>query len=158
MYSYTFCIVSESQRTDLCHMVYEEEEKIQLPAVTVCMRKNLLIREELLHHFSRRELENRYSHLEDSGIDNYLNNLTIKEQFNSIYTAQEVFNNSCEVMKSIAFDSTAFIIDCELISPIRQTISYYSSCFTFFSQLFINYAIISSIFQIIFNNNAYNKT
>jgi hypothetical protein len=68
-------------------MVYEEEEKIQLPAVTVCMRKNLLIREELLHHFSRRELENRYSHLEDSGIDNYLNNLTIKEQFNSIYTA-----------------------------------------------------------------------
>jgi hypothetical protein len=38
-------------------------------------------------------------------------------------------------MKSIAFNSSEFIINCELISPIRQTLDYYYSCFTFFSQL-----------------------
>jgi hypothetical protein len=60
------------------YVIYEEE-KIQLPEVTVCMRKSLLIREELLHHFSRRELENRYSSLEDSEMASYLNNFTVKE-------------------------------------------------------------------------------
>jgi hypothetical protein len=97
--------------------------------------KNLLIREELLHHFSPKELENRYSPLEDSEIDAYLNNLTVKEHFSSIYSAEEVFNNTCKVMKSMSFKSSEFTIDCELISPIRQTIDYYFSCFTFFSQL-----------------------
>jgi hypothetical protein len=114
---------------------YEDEDKISLPAVTVCIRKNLLIREELLHHFSPKELENRYSPLEESEIDAYLNNLTVKEQFSSIYSAEEVFNNTCKVMKSMVFKSSEFTIDCELISPVRQTIDYYFSCFTFFSQL-----------------------
>jgi hypothetical protein len=114
---------------------YEDEDKISLPAVTVCIRKNLLIREELLHHFSPKELENRYSPLEESEIDAYLNNLTVKEQFSSIYSAEEVFNNTCKVMKSMVFKSSEFTIDCELISPVRQTIDYNFSCFTFFSQL-----------------------
>jgi hypothetical protein len=112
---------------------YEDEDKISLPAVTVCIQNNLLFREELLHHFSPKELENRYSPLEESEIDAFLNNLT--EQFNSIYSAKEVFNNSCVVMKSIAFKGSEFTIDCELMYPIRQTIDYYFSCFTFFSQL-----------------------
>jgi hypothetical protein len=109
---------------------YEDEDKISLPAITVCIKKHFLIREKYLSQFSSREESLNYT-----AIDLYLNTLTNKEQFNAIYSAKEVFNNSCNVMKTMAFNGSQIQIKCDLISPIRQSIDYYKSCFTFFSQL-----------------------
>jgi hypothetical protein len=111
-------------------VIYEDEDKISLPAITVCIEKNFLIRDNFLFNSSAREESLNYS-----AIDGYLNTLTVKEQFHAIYLAEEVFSNSCVVMKPIAFNDSDFRLNCELISPIRQSIDYYQSCFTFFSQI-----------------------
>jgi len=106
---------------------------ISLPAITICIRKNLLLKEEHFSHFSLNDLKKRS--IEYDIIDEYLNNLTVEQQFNAIYSAKEVFNNSCQVMKPISFKIPDFYINCELISPIKQSIDYIQSCFAFFTQI-----------------------
>ncbi len=64
---------------------------------------------------------------------NYLNNLTIKEQFRSLQSAKEIFYKSCIVLKTKGFNSNEIYIDCDEISPVRMSISYSIACFTILS-------------------------
>ena len=65
----------------------------------------------------------------------YLNKISIREQFLATLSYEEIFNNSCYVMKTIAFNQSVDYLDCHEIASILTTIGYYWKCFRFFSQL-----------------------
>jgi len=112
---------------------YEEEVILSLPAITICIDKNYLIKSEHLDSIS--ENGPKITSFNDSRINEYLNGLTVKQQFNAIYSAKDIFNDSCKVLKPNVLNYSEIFVDCEKISPIRQSIDYYQSCFTFISQL-----------------------
>ncbi len=110
---------------------YEDEVMLSLPAITICIRKNFLVKN--LSEISSEDTKTII--FNDSRINEFLNKLSVKRQFSLIYSAKEIFNNSCQVLKPIFSIDTNSYVKCESISPVRQSIDYFQSCFTFFSQL-----------------------
>ncbi len=112
---------------------FDNEVIISLPAITICASKHYFVREEILKNIfnngSNEKLNDR------TKILNYLNNLSIKDQFKSLQSVREILNKRCFVMKTNGFNSTEDFVECDKISPLRMSIDIYDTCFIIASQL-----------------------
>jgi hypothetical protein len=112
---------------------FDNEVIISLPGLTICASKHYFVREEILkiifNNISNEKLDNR------TKILNYLNNLSIKDQFKSLKSVREILNNRCLVMKTNGLNSTGEFVECDKISPLRMSIDIYDACFIIASQL-----------------------
>jgi hypothetical protein len=104
-----------------------------LPALTICAEK---------HHFARKNILEKISNNDSNSgpqnkteILNFLNKLNIREQFKALLSAEEIFNESCLVLKTNGLKSAEEFVHCQQISPIRMSISFDTTCFTILSQL-----------------------
>ena len=116
---------------------YASYSSISLPGLTVCIAKHLLLKDRSnIFNVTTNNSNNISSEQQlNMNLYEYINNFTIKEQFNNLYSYREVFGNSCWVLKPMSFtESDRMHINCGVISPIRQSIDYYKSCFTLLSQ------------------------
>ena len=115
---------------------YGNVTELSLPAMTICILKKYLIRDKYKNDFPFQENPQI-----DSSILQKFNNFSIKNQFERLLTTHEVFLNSCYVLKPKALRKPEIGVNediytkCEDLSPIRHSIDYYFSCFTFLSQL-----------------------
>ncbi|XP_054161642.1 uncharacterized protein LOC128959665 [Oppia nitens] len=73
-------------------------------------------------------------------IVDYINSLSIRDQFKAMYTADHVFGEDCWVIRPMLFtannnnNTTGDYIPCRLVGPIRRSVDYFNQCFTIFSQ------------------------
>jgi hypothetical protein len=108
---------------------YEDEVMTQLPAITFCVPKVSMIKKGYFKKL--------VSNLTDPLIEMFkiLNELTIKEQFKTLYSAEELFNETCFVRKTYALNSTEKYVKCHLVSDIKLSINYFNLCIRLFSQM-----------------------
>jgi len=99
---------------------------ISLPAITICTLKSSLMRKDYLQQ-NGIQLQDYTSRLD------HLNNLTIKEQFKALYTAEEILN-LCYTLGTEGLNHRGLISNCINISKIRTSIDYDEYCITLFSQ------------------------
>ncbi len=112
---------------------YYKESIISLPAVTICARKYYFASENVL-----KLIFNNYSidsSKKQPEIMNYLNKLNIKEQFQTLNSAQKILTENCTVLRTKGFNSSENYLKCDKISSIRMSIGYNFVCATIFSQV-----------------------
>ena len=110
---------------------------ISLPAVTLCIEKHYLLRNEFRNHSAfLREIYNKNESQEFfRQLYEYLNNFTIEEQFNHSYSFRDVFGDNCRVLRpQTYYYSNDLHINCELLSPVLKSMDFYKICFTIISQ------------------------
>ena len=109
---------------------------ISLPAVTICMKKELLLKQELLGDvFGGNDKMQEKSDSYYKQIQNYINTFNIAQQFKMLYDSYDVFGNHCWVMRPNQFKNiTDDYVECRDIVPITRSIDFYNTCFTIFDQ------------------------
>ena len=111
---------------------YKNVLKISLPAITICIEKKYLLRNQSLGYiFSLKDTFNR-SQEDYKKILDFINNRTVIEQHNILYDSWDVFRNDCWVMRPNGLNTSADYVQCHEIEPIRRSIDYFSACFTIF--------------------------
>lgn len=110
----------------ITNVKYEFEEKLSLPAITLCFRKNKCFKEEIRKNFDN--ISNRFE-LSDS-----LNHkLIIKEQFDSLANHSHIFK--CQINRK----------DCQSLTNYSITLSDFVVCYTLFSEINNEHGHIDSI-------------
>ena len=110
---------------------------ISLPAITLCIEKHYLLRNDFRNHSAfLREKNNRTERQESlQELYEYLNNFSIEEQFNHSYSFRDVFGDNCRVLRPQSYEySEDLHINCELLSPVLKSMDFYKICFTILSQ------------------------
>jgi hypothetical protein len=134
---------------------YETETIISLPAITLCASKAYFIKKE----FGLKYFPNGKTSIHE--IKDILNKLKIKDQFESLFSSEEVSNMiGCSVMQTMAFNISNTLnitnrLKCEEISAVKISINFERYCFTLFSQMngesddryLINYDVSTSNFE-----------
>ena len=116
---------------------YGDVSEVSLPEMTICIQKYYLLREEYKREFI--EVDNTINYTK---VMVNLNRPPIRDQFQYMFTKEEVFLNNCYVLKPKAYTNTNGskdlnpYIKCEDLSPIRHSIDYIFSCFTFLSDAY----------------------
>ena len=117
-------------------MSYENISQISLPALSICVDKSFLLKPKYLTQLGFTESDQRLvQNWRKIGL--FLANMTIKEQFNAMFSKDYIFQNSCHTLPPRAFESTEGserYINCENVSPIKISMNIYWMCFTLFSQ------------------------
>jgi hypothetical protein len=108
---------------------YEDEVMIELPAFTFCVPKVFMARIEYLKQSTNKSTKT----LED--MHKYLNKLTLKEQFKALYSAEELFYESCFVKRTYALNNSEKYVDCHLVSEVKIIINNDNLCVRLFSQM-----------------------
>jgi len=109
---------------------YVFERRISLPAVTLCFSKQYILRKDYIIDKFPNETDTNST---GSILTNYLNKLSIRQQFEGTLTFEEIIKN-CSIAKTIHIDSDSDFIDCNRITPIRSFLNFQLKCFTLFSQ------------------------
>lgn len=120
---------------------YDNSSQISLPAITICLEKYYILRDEELNESEINEKIRSDRWL----LNNYFNhNLTIAQQNQYLLSKNEVFfTDGCSLIETIGVRNhpTHFkspndpYLDCERISPILESINHQYKCFTLFNQL-----------------------
>jgi hypothetical protein len=88
---------------------FDKEVIISLPALTIYASKHYFVRQEIFKNIfnngSNQKLNDRKKVL------NYLNKLSIKDQFKSLQSVREILNNRCFVMKPNGFNAKEDFIE-----------------------------------------------
>jgi hypothetical protein len=110
---------------------YEFEKMVSLPAITICFKKEYILRKQNIIRKFPNVTNNNSS---DDDLMLYLNKMNLKEQLLATLSYEEIFDNKCYAMKTIAFNQSDDYLNCDQIKAIQTTIGYYWKCFRFFSQ------------------------
>ena len=112
---------------------YGNQSEISLPAITICTDKQNLLKTEYLDKILSESNKTQNYRPNENQIQDFLNNMTVREQFNALLNFKQVFNK-CRVFKPIAMapdylkdlsgSSMEPYVDCENIVPIRRSIDY----------------------------------
>ena len=113
-------------------MSFENISEISLPALSICVDKSFLLKPKYLTQLGINQTE-RFSVKNNKKIQQFFENITIKEQFNVMNGKESVFSK-CKVSSPSSFAIEYPYVDCEKISAIKTSITMYFMCFTFFSQ------------------------
>jgi hypothetical protein len=73
------------------------------------------------------------SNRSDVKILEYLNKLSIGEQYNQMYNFDQIFYN-CSILRPIGINTDQLVIDCDIVSQIRRSVDIFSLRFTLFHQ------------------------
>jgi hypothetical protein len=103
-----------------------------MPAFNICSSNHHFVRKEFFNIIFKNDSNSRIDNT--TKIANYLNKLSIKDQFRALQSAQEIIEK-CRVMKTKGFNLTNNCLHCYEISAIRMSINYYTLCFTILSQV-----------------------
>ena len=124
------CEIYFSYKTTIS-MSFEDISEISLPAVSICVNKTLLLRDEF---FTQMSINKSDKNMET--IKNVLKNMTIKEQIDAMFSEEYVFQNSktCAVLRPKGIPGTDDRVPSEEISPFIKSIDENFLCFTLFSQ------------------------
>jgi hypothetical protein len=125
------CVIYFSYQTTT-DVRYKEELKVSLPAISICIPKEFMFDLRLTSSISPNET---IKSLNSEKILNYLNKLTIKEQFKNLLNIDVVLNDKCFVLASNKSNGNKYYVNCKKITPFRKSINSVSYCFTLFSQL-----------------------
>lgn len=113
-------------------IAYGNYTQVSLPALTICIDKKDLLK--VKYHKS-------WFHSNGSDIrqseDFYaiINNSSVGQQFEMFFSAEELFDNRCQVVKTLAYEElNQTFVSCQSLSPIYRSMDYYKICFTFLSQ------------------------
>ena len=126
---YQICKICEiyfSYKTTIS-LSFQNSSLVSLPAITVCIKKTKVFRKDFLQRLlkNRTEIDNKHD---------LINSIPIEEQIRHMLTYDEIIGDNCRVLKPIGVDSTEDYIDCRNVSGVRQSMSYYSICYTYFHQ------------------------
>lgn len=110
---------------------YEFEKMVSLPGITICFKKEYILRKETIIKKFPNETNDNSSEEE---LMLFLNKMSIREQLKATLSYKEIFHNNCYTMKTIASNLTVDYLGCHQITPIRTTIGFYWKCFKFYSQ------------------------
>ena len=110
---------------------FETTTVTDLPGLTLCAYKSHFLRSD---HFVQRfghKKNSTLSSTESDQILEYLNSMSIKDQFKALMTAEELLLslNSCKTLGPHGTN-----ISCELVSPLKLSIDGKFYCFTLFSE------------------------
>ena len=109
---------------------YSNQSEISLPAITICTDKQNLLKPEYLSKINKTQNNTK----NETQIKEFLNNMTVREQFNALYDFSQVFN-LCAVFKTIGVSHNYYLkssegssyepyVDCDSFVPIRRSIDY----------------------------------
>ena len=141
---FSFCLTGcLYQISDICNIYfsykttnfvsYGNQSEISLPAITICTEKQNLLKPEYLDKILRENNKIQNNGKTGNRVQDFLNNMTVREQFDALYEFWQVFNG-CGVFKPIGMapnylqDSNGLnlepYVDCESVVPIRRSIDY----------------------------------
>ena len=103
---------------------YENQSEISLPAITFCLDKRYLLKPEYLDQININKSDDEGT--QNMAVNEFVANLTVKEQFDALYDFRETFNECIVVQpKEISPDYlTGAFVNCEAVAPIRRLIDY----------------------------------
>ena len=110
---------------------YENEAIFSLPGITICFSKSYAIRNETMLNIET----NTSQKFNVEKTLNYLNEMSINDQMQALYSPQEILKELCWVKKPIGLNFSEDYIECNRITNYRYGISFYDYCFAIFSQL-----------------------
>ena len=113
---------------------YGNQSEISLPAITICTDKHYLLKPEYLDKILNESNKTQNNTENVTPIQDFLNNLTVREQFNVFLNFSQAFNE-CGVFKpkgvppnyyQKSSDGISYepYVDCDSFAPIRRSIDY----------------------------------
>ena len=111
---------------------YGNQWEISLPAITICTDKQNLLKPEYLDKILNKKNETQNKN--EKQIQDFLNNMTVREQFNVLLNFSQAFNE-CGVFKPKGVSHNYYLkssegssyepyVDCDSFVPIRRSIDY----------------------------------
>ena len=82
---------------------YEKVSTIAMPGITLCFPKHLLLSDQYRDQLAA---ENGDQPLNDTELVQHMNSLTIADQHSLMLSIGEMFNNTCRVLKPMAFGNS----------------------------------------------------
>ena len=129
---YCICEIYLSYETST-DVRYEKEISVSLPGITTCSSKSYFINDKFYLKLFSNDTERLISFNESFIINDYLNKLSIKDQFEALYPSSEIFNLiNCTVKGN---STGKYLENCSSISPIRISIDWISHCLSIFSAI-----------------------
>ncbi|XP_054162140.1 uncharacterized protein LOC128960094 [Oppia nitens] len=113
-------------------VTYDQLSDLSLPGITLCFDKQWILRDD----YKQQMLKQYNASVNSTDWKRLVNSLSIAGQMNVLLSMDEIFGNSCHVLKPLAFASrSGYYIPCHTITPVIQRMDYQNMCFTFLSQL-----------------------
>src|SRR5882724_10486246 len=88
------------------HVRYETELLVSLPAITLCMRKTMALKDNIFIDLNSKNIT----------AENRLDNMTIKEQFTMMKTPDELLGQECQLYKPIGVNMSRDVVHCSNIT------------------------------------------